>query len=910
MRSIESAVRFDFDDLYKGLLTSGNSYVIRGFELEIAGSIGSSATGLQLIVDDSAILHGNASVAGTQYVVEPGTSNEVLNSNTNTRVDGSFVPGTVNYIGLDFERTPDSSTVSQTYFWNVVTKTEFTKNVPQSLTLNYVIVISSSPFTSEILPIATVLTDSSNNVVEVTDARNILGRLGSGGSSPNPFYVYPWTAQTEGRVENPPSSTSSSVSPFRGGDKQLFSLKDWMDAVMTEFLEIKGTPYWYSQGSGGSILKLRADAINTIFTGSGVLSHDGTTAGKLNWSSDVFLTFIGGRLKYKISSNVSTSHIVLADNQVAYLNLVRDISISPNLIFTNGSSTVTSVGSVSWTSGLVAGDFVKKASDSDSGYYKILTVDSSSQVTLSENYQGTSTGATGNKSKYAWGVYGTNATPSTDRHIYIANRENVSFDQDTYWLFFRDDNASLTPRIYARLNGNSYELEQGESREISDGQSLQVLQYIGSPDEKDSTPNYTDAVVTSVAEVTTFTFPPASALTSGQSFTMNSSGDVFPISPWINKDSLGGNPNTPGFSMLEIPVTTGDTNIQVATSFYNEIINYILYFTAVDNLDGTVTVTNLNVGEATDAANVDMGVGFAISVDTQGAGNYNKIVSDGDNLTKSIKKLDEELGDLIAASEQKEYKEIIEIVSGAPVDDNEMTGPVIAGTDITIPLNARHSDIQEVFIVGDGKLDVYLNGVKQVIGEDYNEVGTTGNSSSKIEFLFDLIVTDVIDFRKTKVASGGSSSGGGGAVTGQNLGTAEDADVYKQTVSNTLQFRRLEAGSNVTIVESANKITIASSAGVALNTVSTYAVNTTITPSDDVILANTAGGNVTITLPSALGNTGKEFKIKNIGANIAYVATILNQLIDGTDCTVSPYQMTLQYESVSLVCDGTQWFIL
>ena len=84
--------------------------------------------------------------------------------------------------------------------------------------------------------------------------------------SPNPFFIYPWI---DGRAENPVSSSSDSIDPFFGGDKQLLTLKDWMNSIMSALLEIKGTTYWYSLGSGGSIANLREDLGMTVVTGAG-----------------------------------------------------------------------------------------------------------------------------------------------------------------------------------------------------------------------------------------------------------------------------------------------------------------------------------------------------------------------------------------------------------------------------------------------------------------------------------------------------------------------------------------------------------------------------------------------------------------------------------------------------------------
>jgi len=76
------------------------------------------------------------------------------------------------------------------------------------------------------------------------------------------------------------------------------------------------------------------------------------------------------------------------------------------------------------------------------------------------------------------------------------------------------------------------------------------------------------------------------------------------------------------------------------------------------------------------------------------------------------------------------------------------------------------------YLVGYNEIEVTLNGVKQLIGIDYGEVGGYGNLSSTINWYKDLDPTDVIEYRID--ANGGHviiSSGGGGG----DLQSAYDA---------------------------------------------------------------------------------------------------------------------------------------
>ena len=470
-----------------------STYVIRGFELNMTGAIGSAASGLQLLVSNSSLLHGTSDESGTFFNIPSGASPEILNSTTNDRVEGSFAPNTENYIGIEFDRSPDENTTSQVYFWNPTNNIEFTRTVPLAKTLNLKIVITTSSFPPNVVPIAIVTTDSANNVISVEDRRPMLFRLGTAGSAtPNPFHNYPWDNHTEGREENFYISSSSLVSPFRGGDKQLLDMKEFFDAVMTSIKEIKGTTYWYGESVGGSLAGLRYDLANTLMTGRGTISHDAGVAGKINWVEHIFLTVVSTRLKYEIEENPTSSDVILSDGQVGYLTLIRDVDVVPNLIFTQGSAIVESVGAAAWTSDLEAGDYVKVAAEGDDKYYKILTVDSISQVTLTENFQEDSTGIGGTNAKIAFGVYRTDPSPADPRHLKIDNIENVPFDEDVFWLFFREDDDSPVPKVYVRFL--AAELQQGEERQISDNSTQNILTYIGSPSETAELPNYSSNI--------------------------------------------------------------------------------------------------------------------------------------------------------------------------------------------------------------------------------------------------------------------------------------------------------------------------------------------------------------------------------------------------------------------------------
>jgi hypothetical protein len=575
-------------------------------------------------------------------------------------------------------------------------------------------------------------------------------------------------------------------------------------------------------------------------------------------------------------------------------------------VFTNNSAIVTSVGAVSWTNDIIVGDWIKVGSEDDTKYYQIDTIDSASQVTLTEPYQEADTGLSGTDAKYAYGSYEVVAVPSTDRHIKVADRKDVPFDEDVYWLFYRNDNGGSGAKVYIRGGGGG-ELEQGERREVSDNQTINVLEYVGSQYEGDQTPNYTDAIVTGQAEITDITFPAASALTTGQAFTFNSANDIEQYYAWVNKDGAGGNPNIPGLTPIELVVSTGELANDIATTFETAIAGLGLFTTSVNS--GIVTVENTQVGVTTDAANIDMGTGFSVSVTQDGIGQFNRVVVDDENLTKSIKRLDAQIAGILI--DTPNYAEKITIVD-AGAGDNELNAPIAFGTNITIPKNSINSNVQQQYTVGGKTLEVFLNGIQLHIGIDYNEVGSTGAASTQIEILRDDLADDDILYFTINVSGTGSGAGGGGSYSGVNLGLAQDADIFKTEAAGQFQFRRLAAGTNVSITQDAEKVTISAVAGVAPATVQKIlGAGYTALSTDDVILVENQGSDQTITLPDATTVSGKIFDIKKLDAgDTLFVKSVSAQTLDGTDIDSSPHTITIQYESITIISDGANWWLI
>lgn len=81
------------------------------------------------------------------------------------------------------------------------------------------------------------------------------------------------------------------------------------------------------------------------------------------------------------------------------------------------------------------------------------------------------------------------------------------------------------------------------------------------------------------------------------------------------------------------------------------------------------------------------------------------------------------------------YDERLTIVSGAPADSNEMTGPVNAGVNVTLPNGGEYTGLE---------LQIYLNGDRLESVFDYAYVGSAPRT--QVQFTFGLVVGDTVDF--------------------------------------------------------------------------------------------------------------------------------------------------------------------
>jgi hypothetical protein len=96
--------------------------------------------------------------------------------------------------------------------------------------------------------------------------------------------------------------------------------------------------------------------------------------------------------------------------------------------------------------------------------------------------------------------------------------------------------------------------------------------------------------------------------------------------------------------------------------------------------------------------------------------------------------------------------------------------------------------------------------------------------------------------------------------------------------------------------------TLVYTTSVVVNTATTFSLSATV---NDVLLCDATSGAQTITLPTAVGNSGKPFNIMKTdsSANSVTINTTSSQTIDGVTSKV----ISTQYQGFSMVSDGSNW---
>ena len=129
------------------------------------------------------------------------------------------------------------------------------------------------------------------------------------------------------------------------------------------------------------------------------------------------------------------------------------------------------------------------------------------------------------------------------------------------------------------------------------------------------------------------------------------------------------------------------------------------------------------------------------------------------------------------------------------------------------------------------------------------------------------------------------------------------------TTGNTLTKATLTAGSGISITNGSGAITIARSGASYSSAPVTATSNYTIGATDTWIINNKSGSSLTVTLPTASSNTGRELTIQNYQAQTVISASS-NVVPQGGGAAGTAILAASVGDSATLVSDGTNWVMM
>jgi hypothetical protein len=447
--SIDSYTAGDFKFLLKGLVGDDKPFVLKGFDIiDPENAIGTQSCSIR--VADSIVFHPG-STAGPFFHGLPEGHVQALPLVPELRKNA------VNYVYLTFSTF--NSSVDTRAFWDPDKDGgvggEFTQDVNTESVLKCDVNVSVGSFPSNTIPIAKI-TVGPVVITAIEDARDLMFRLGTGGVNPNPYNSWNWRSLPDsGYQRSEPSTimTAGGENPFQGADKNIWTLKEWMDAVMSKLKELGGTTFWYEDASSFSLIASFVDALATTFQTKGIWEHSSATPGLITWTEDLKIIVTADPREYVIRAG----SVQLDDGQVAYVSRVRNglFNNSDQVVaWTNGQPYVNTVGgAIGLFANLSKGDLVKKPTDPNSRFLRVeefydsvnlggstTTAGNAKSIRLNGNYAG----ATGNdKGRYDKGFY-------TAGDVQVADRDDAGIlaaGGNFHWLAVRADTIENVSNI-------------------------------------------------------------------------------------------------------------------------------------------------------------------------------------------------------------------------------------------------------------------------------------------------------------------------------------------------------------------------------------------------------------------------------------------------------------------------------
>lgn len=423
----------------KSFVGSDKPYVLAGFDIINPGAaIGTQNVSVK--VADSIVYYPESLAGPFFHGLEEGNT-------LSTPLVPELRKNSTNYIYLTL--TTSEAAKDTRAFWDPDKEGgdggEFTQDINTQTALISAINVSTSSFPEDTVPIA-IVEVGPNFITSIEDARDMMFRLGTGGLSPDPLSTYAFRqdpAAANARLE-PNTLMTNALDPnaFQGGDKNILSLKEWMDVVMTKLKELSGTTYWYEDTSTFSLVNIFKDILSTSIKSKGVWQSSDSTAGLLTWTEDILIQSVSDNKDIIVRDSNKT----LVNDQTMYIPLIRRADINTGAVSVNWFNALNYVnGTLGSFENLTKGDWIKKSDDPDYRYLRVeefyAAVNLGGGVTSPGNALSIKLSDTyGGISELKRGVYNKGVYLSGD--VLVADRDTPALSDiggDLYWLAMRSD---------------------------------------------------------------------------------------------------------------------------------------------------------------------------------------------------------------------------------------------------------------------------------------------------------------------------------------------------------------------------------------------------------------------------------------------------------------------------------------